>query len=227
MSHVDSTKSKLEDIQVIRNWPGPSKEFDEVWKTPSKIAYRAENIEGLDKAKARGGTEIWGYQVTPGMESYSWMKLLLDNPAKATRFDHDSLADASSKVSVTSGQGIMQLPYGKTATDVCADYLKGIHEYTMSELERIWGAAVIKITPIEFWVTVPATWTDEAKQSTKDAATRAGFGARKNDEIFMITEPEAAAVATLSCFNIEGAHHQIREGDGSMFCNRLFLLKKF
>ncbi|TID18547.1 heat shock 70 kDa protein 12A [Venturia nashicola] len=219
ISHVDSTKSKLEDIQVIRNWPGPSKEFDEVWKTPSKIAYRADNTEGLDGAKARGKTEIWGYQVTPGMDSYSWMKLLLDKDTKLTKFDDSNLLDSLSRLSVTSGQGILQLPYGKTATEVCSDFLQGIYEYTMSELERIQSPAVIKITPIEFWVTVPATWSDKAKKATKNAALRAGFGSRKEDEVFMITEPEAAAVATLSSLNIEGVHHQIKPGDGILVCD--------
>lgn len=35
---------------------------------------------------------------------------------------------------------------------------------------------MIKMTPIEFWLTVPATWSDKAKSATKDAATRAEFG---------------------------------------------------
>ena len=43
ISHVNATKKTIDDIQVIKNWPGPSKEFSEVWKTPSKIAYRSEN----------------------------------------------------------------------------------------------------------------------------------------------------------------------------------------
>lgn len=186
-----------------------------MWKTPSKIAYRSDNPEDLDDTKLGKNTEIWGFQVKPGMESYSWMKLLLDDHVKATKFDDASLSNAFGKLSVTSGHGIMQLPFGKTATEVCADYLKCIYEFTMEELKRIWGPAVIKITPIEFWLTVPATWSDQAKKATKTAALLAGFGSRKKDEIFMITEPEAAAIATLSSMNVEGVHHQIKSGDGS------------
>lgn len=132
------------------------------------------------------------------------MKLLLDGDTKITEFDDASL-----------GQGVLKLPIGKTATDVCADYLTGIYAYTISELERIWGDGMIKLTPIEFWLTVPATWSDKAKSATKDAATRAGFGTRIGDSIFMITEPEAAAVASLSGLIADGVQNQVKPGDGS------------
>lgn len=54
------------------------------------------------------------------------MKLLLDGDTTITEFDDASL-----------DQGVLKLPIGKTATDVCADSLKGVYAYTMSELERI------------------------------------------------------------------------------------------
>ena len=59
---------------------------------------------------------------------------------------------------------------------------------------------VLKVTPIDFWFTMPALWSDEAQYATKIAAERAGFGkssAREHDKISMIREPEAAALSAL------------------------------
>jgi hypothetical protein len=112
----------------------------------------------------------------------------------------------------------MKLPLGKNGTDVCADYLKGVYEYLMSELERKWTSGAMEVTPIEFWLTVPATWSDKAKNASIEAAKRAGFGSRMNDDIFLIPEPEAAAVATLSSLIAPG-EYQVKAGHGSKLSN--------
>jgi hypothetical protein len=91
ISHVNATKTSIDDIQVIKNWPGPSKEFSEVWKTPSKIAYRSENLNARN-LKEDAEEIVWGYDVEPGMISYSWMKLYLDEATSITEYDDVSLA---------------------------------------------------------------------------------------------------------------------------------------
>jgi hypothetical protein len=60
-------------------------------------------------------------------------------------------------------------------------------------VEKLGGSDILKITPMEFWLTVPAIWSDEAKAATRAAAKAAGFGSRPGDEINLIPEPEAAA----------------------------------
>ena len=60
--------------------------------------------------------------------------------------------------------------------------------------------ATFDMTPMECWITLPAIWSEEAKDATLTAAKNAGFGSRAGDEIYTIAEPEAAAVATLSKF---------------------------
>jgi hypothetical protein len=97
--------------------------------------------------------EIWGYNVKDGMESYWWFKLRLDQDTILTKHDDDGLAGLP-----RSREGIMKLPEGKEAVDVCADYLTGIYTYTMSELSRIWGANIINATPIDWWISHPATY---------------------------------------------------------------------
>jgi hypothetical protein len=48
------------------------------------------------------------------------------------------------------------------------------------------------------------------------AAKKAGFASRPGDTISMISEPEAAAVATLSGLVNAGVANQIQTGDGGM-----------
>lgn len=50
---------------------------------------------------------------------------------------------------------------------------------------------------MQFWITVPAMWSDAAKTATIEAAQAAGFGSRVMDTIHIITEPEAAALSVL------------------------------
>jgi molecular chaperone DnaK (HSP70) len=147
------------------------------------------------------------------MTSYSWIKLCLDDETKLTDYDDLSLAG----LSVSQGEGMMVLPLGKTAAEVCADYLDGVYNYTMSELKRTRGEAIVNVTPIDFWVTVPATWSDKAKSPTKRAATTAGFASRIGDRMYLINEPEAAAIATLIGLVGEGVDNQLHPGDGSKY----------
>lgn len=204
ISHVASTKNSIKDIEVIRNWPG----LDECWKTPSKIAYEVK-AEPTENNVISDRQPQWGHQVRCDVNSYSWMKLRLDQHTRLTKFDDISLASLPG-----SREGLLALPPGKDAVELCADYLRCVYDFTFSELERRMSEQVLKITPMEFWVTHPATWSDQAKQATLEAAKRAGFGTRPGDTIHLITEPEAAAVAALSELVEYGVGDPIRTGDG-------------
>jgi len=168
------------DVEVIKNWPGGG---EGNLKTPSRLAYPDETRTGPKNTK-------WGFDVPPNKTSYSWTKLLLDPSAKSTTHDDPALMEK------VFGQGWMKLPPGKTAQDVCRDYLAQVYQYTMFKLEAMYPGA-LEFTPMEFWITVPAIWSDTAKAATRNAALEAGFGSRPGDHLFMITEPEAAALASL------------------------------
>ena len=206
---VDSTQTSLEDIDVYRNWPGKAKGQHEIWKTPSKIAYRHENTHVRIMSSSNKDEEIWGYHITDDMDCYWWFKLRLDQDGPMTTHDDSSLASLAQ-----TREGIMKLPAGKEPVDVCADFLRGIYNFVMSDLSRMWGAHIVEATPIDFWITHPATWSDRAKLRTKAAASRAGLGTREHDKIYMISEPEAAAVATLSKLVRPGIANQVKAGDG-------------
>ncbi|KAE9968849.1 hypothetical protein EG328_007201 [Venturia inaequalis] len=209
ISVVNSTKKAASEVEIIRKFPGPSKHANEVWKVPSIIAYRDENSSNGNSQNHNGNTEIWGYLVTPGMVSYCWFKMRLDDDTKQSIFDVEDIRSMKS----VQGTGMGSLPHGKDATEVCGDFLRGIHGHLMQFLENRYSAGILKITPIEFWLTHPATWSDKAKSATREAARQAGFLDRKNDELFMIPEPEAAAIAALSDNVEQGVPNQVSPGD--------------
>ncbi|KAF4494809.1 uvsb pi-3 kinase [Fusarium agapanthi] len=84
---------------------------------------------------------------------------------------------------------------GESAKDLTRVYLSCLHEHFISLLEKKLSSSVVKSTPMDFVVTVPAIWSPKAKQSTEQAAAMAGFCG--NQRIQLISEPEAAALYTL------------------------------
>ncbi|KAF3480439.1 heat shock 70 kDa protein 12A [Arthroderma uncinatum] len=72
---------------------------------------------------------------------------------------------------------------------------------------------------MEFWFTMPAIWSDKAQHATREAAKRAGFGSRPGDEIYMISEPEAAAIAALKDHTSNEALSIVKPGNGVLICD--------
>lgn len=154
-------------------------------KAPSVIAYASENKDRRVKE------DKWGYSVVPGMSSYLWTKLLLGGNVAPGEYDDPALKEYF-------GPGLLSLPPGKTAQDICSDYMACLYKYFVGRFQG--GTKVnLGITPMEVWITVPAIWTDAAKRRTMEAAKAAGFGSRifLGDTISVITEPEAAALTIL------------------------------
>ncbi|KAH8702220.1 Hsp70 family protein [Talaromyces proteolyticus] len=195
------------DVNIINIWPGTGRDTDHVWKTPSCIAYPDEN-KSLGKRK-------WGFQVEPGHKCYSWTKLLLDKNAPLTKYDDPMLEKATKS-------GIMQLPPGKDAVGVVADFLTSVYEHIMHILEKGLAEEILGMSAIEFWFTMPAIWSDKAQAATREAAKRAGFGPRPErplDTIYMITEPEAAAIAALTRSTTDIVSVPVKSGDGVLVCD--------
>ncbi|CAG8261106.1 unnamed protein product [Penicillium salamii] len=206
VSYVYSSNDHVNEVKVIRTWPGPSREQEENCKTPSRIAY------GFENPSIQGEVSVWGYMVGPRMKSYTWTKLLLDRD--------NAMKSGSKDFEIIEGNGVLKLPDSKPeAREVCADFLRGVYTYTMEYLKKRHTPPVMKVTPLEFWFTVPAIWSDKAKEETMKAATSAGFGSRPHDSISMITEPEAAAVATLSALSDDELAFKVKVGDGIIICD--------
>lgn len=180
-----SLSCDAQDVEVIRDWPNGILNNEQLEKVPSRIAFKSENQGDVFKK------DLWGYEVPAGSRSYSWTKLLLDATADKTLFD-------SSALSGKLINGLLELPEEMTAEEVTTAYLSELYYHTLDVLEKRLTANILKVTPIDFWFTVPATWQESSIDVTRAAAERAGFGSRDGDELSIITEPEAAAIAVLS-----------------------------
>jgi hypothetical protein len=192
VSYVSTEKNDIDDIIVISNWPGGGN-FQT--KTPTRIAYASEN--------SRIQSNRWGFDVGPKLTSYSWTKLLLDKNAARGKHDDPALA-------TIEGPGMLKLPAFRDAAGVCEDFLHELYLHVSKVLRQQITTKGFESTPIECWITLPAIWSDEAKDATLTAAKRAGFGSKDGDEIFTIAEPEAAAIATLKRYAVPDAINAVK-----------------
>lgn len=170
------------EIVAINQWPTSGQLTEYAAKAPTQIAYAEEN-EGIPK-------NCWGYQLQAGMVRYAWIKLILDKDARQTPYDDPDLQRDIK-------EGILKVPKDKSARSIAADYFRELYAFTMEKLQHDYSE-ILEVTPIKFWFTMPALWSDQAQVNTLEAAREAGFGSRPDDEMCMIAEPEAAALATLS-----------------------------
>jgi hypothetical protein len=123
-----------------------------------------------------------------GPDCSKWFKLLLDANTQATDFDDELLQKSI-------GNGLMRLPPGKDAREVTTDFLRLVYKHVMEIMRRKFGPITVDQTPFRFMVTIPATWGFAAREATRQAAQDAGFASGKHDELVMIDEPEASAIA--------------------------------
>lgn len=86
---------------------------------------------------------------------------------------------------------------GRDVDKLVTDYISALGDHLMYTLREKLGAGVMKNTPLEFIVTVPAIWSDLAKDKTKKACQRAPGLSATTAAIHLISEPEAAAIYAL------------------------------
>lgn len=131
------------------------------------------------------------------MQAFAWTKLLLDRS-----LDHRSLNDEI--LEKVTASGILKLPNGKGAVDVVADFLSQIHAHIIQTIRQ--SAFVdLKFVPVDFWFTIPASWSEEAQCLMRHAIKMAGIGSSPLHRVQSTTEPEAAALAVFNDgrFNLE------------------------
>ena len=143
----------------------------------------------------------WGFQFKPEESRLRCIKLFLDRNQKLPHFV--SPLDTAEQLA----------KYKRNVMDAVSDYLTQIYKHTMDTLTRRYGESFMAITKIEFVMTVPAVWSDAAKNATLQAAERAGMGDRH--ELRLITEPEAAAVYTLKAIQ----PNYLKIGDNFIVCD--------
>ena len=144
----------------------------------------------------------WGFQVDDFEPRHQWFKLDLD-PTQVRG------------VSVLSRNYLDEhaLPpgYDISAEKLCADYLTAIRTHTELILKHKLPQSVLRSTPIEYIITVPAVWSDAAQAKTRSCAEQAGMGR----SLQIISEPEAAAIYALHAMD----PHSLKVGDTFVLCD--------
>lgn len=86
---------------------------------------------------------------------------------------------------------------GRNVDTLVTDYISALGDHLMYTLREKLGEGVVKSTPLEFVVTVPAIWSDLAKDKTRQACQRAAGLSATKAPIHLVSEPEAAAIYAL------------------------------
>ncbi|KAL2060170.1 hypothetical protein VTL71DRAFT_9565 [Oculimacula yallundae] len=131
----------------------------------------------------------WGYQIPSGAERHQWFKL--------------GFADSNI-------EGMVQSEESERLT---TDYLAQLYSHLMYTLEQRFGTAIVRSMNLEFCITVPAIWSEAAKQKTLEACQNAGL--ESSAEILLVSEPEAAAVSALHGLD----PHELNVGDSFVLCD--------
>ncbi|KZL82583.1 hsp70-like protein, partial [Colletotrichum incanum] len=156
---------------AITTWPISKivREGESSDKVPTKLRYAGDEVQ-------------WGFSIpitAPQDEVVEWFKLDLD----------PSLQSMGQAVS-SEGRG------GRNVDKLVTDYISALGDHLRYTLREKLGEQVVKTTPLEFVVTVPAIWSDLAKDKTKQACQKA-TGLTTNAPIHLVSEPEAAAIYAL------------------------------
>lgn len=75
----------------------------------------------------------------------------------------------------------------RSPEDLTATYLTELVKHLMYTLEDKLGSAILKTTPLQFVLTVPAIWSESAKLKTLKACEKAGI--KSKSEIILVSEP--------------------------------------
>ena len=219
IAYSDSSSATIDAnaIQLYTSWPGVGNATNE--KVPSRICYGVPPEHEIE----------WGYKIKPTTKGkvHALMKLKLDERLKkskqlklllaflSSQMDGLNLDDSDDSDDSDEEEGPPDYP-GKAPVDIVADYLIELRKSFYKGLVKQYGEVLLASLRKELVATVPAVWSERAKDLTMKAVAKAGFNAAS---ISMVTEPEAAAVYTLKCMT-EGANKDdVRVGDYFVMCD--------
>lgn len=193
------TRDKIHDIVVIQDWPKALTQTGTSEKVPTEIAYTSKGIR-------------WGYDIPSHVARHMWTKLQLNG-----KIAGEAAAIKSELPSTSEDEHSPKLP-----EDIIADFLKGIKQNLIKNLEKTYGVELWKSFPITLVITFPAVWSDAAKDKTMDSVNKAGFNKAelpKLKKILTVTEPEAASLFTLKSLQGSLMLDQLTVGDAFIVCD--------
>lgn len=105
--------------------------------------------------------------------------------------------------------------------DIVADYLAHVRKQLMQNLERTYTSGYTTMK-MDLVVTFPAVWSDEAKNRTIEAVTKAGFDKTNFPGLgrtTVVTEPEAASIYVFKSMRQGNLGSNIVPGNCFVLCD--------
>ena len=184
-------------IIVIQDWPSRHTKIATKDKVPSELA-----LKDLSN---------WGSLIAPNEQRHMWTKLLLDDP-KAGEVDKILRELTLSDPTRPSAKPV----------EVISKYLAHVKAHLIKNLDIHYGKGLWRTLPLTLVVTVPAVWSDVAKDSTLRAVNKAGFNTTELPQLkrtVLTTEPEAAAIYTIQSMRGGIQDEQFAVGDAFVVCD--------
>ncbi|KAF2192229.1 hypothetical protein K469DRAFT_620267 [Zopfia rhizophila CBS 207.26] len=209
----------VDEFNIVDIWP-PRVTSE---KVPSEISY----------SPAPGRERQWGYDISQpadmdrGALKLRWTKLELDQQGRTEelRMILDALNGMKnlSLTEIERSHGIPDYP-AMSPVDIVADYLSKVREYLLETLPRDHGVAreYLDTIDIDLVITVPAIWSDAAKNRTFRAVQKAQFDQRhfkRLRNIILVSEPEAAAFYALRSHKLHEEDESMVPGDCFVVCD--------
>ncbi|KAG7287659.1 hypothetical protein NEMBOFW57_007172 [Staphylotrichum longicolle] len=185
---------KTERIQVISSWDSEFQSSFNEKKVPTAISF------------GRNNKVTWGYNIAFDADQARWFKLLLID-------DEDLPEDVRNSAKINEARQYLS-KHNKTATEVAALFLRQLWNHSIQRITETASRNVLNYSKFHIVITLPAIWPAYACTRMKEVATLAGMLANRgvggDTELSFVSEPEAAALATLS--DMEG-RCDIKAGD--------------
>jgi len=129
---------------VVTEWPGAN--GANKFKVPTLIRYENPKDHSYQ----------WVYELAHSIttDKIEGIKLLIDPDYPKPLYVPQSNTKAELK------------RLGKPAIDVAADYIAALYKHALSKIEAAWPEDYLQMLQKEFVLSVPAVWSDKAKDST-------------------------------------------------------------
>ncbi|KAH8730936.1 Hsp70 family protein [Phaeosphaeriaceae sp. PMI808] len=199
VSFCETSKNGSESVHIetITNWPAKHTRISTKEKVPSEVAYQKEGI-------------IWGSLIPTHVARHMWTKLQLDGMPTG---EADKILR---EVSTSTVNAHLQ------TVEIVADFLSQIKAHLIKTFDQEYGKSLWRSLPVTLVVTVPAVWSDRAKDRTLEAVNKAGFNSLEFPQLkdtIMVSEPEAAAVYTIENMRGMAQETHFAIGDGFVVCD--------
>ncbi|KAK4199934.1 hypothetical protein QBC40DRAFT_307057 [Triangularia verruculosa] len=174
--------NKADRLEVITSWDSDLHANSDLEKAPTTLAFESKPTN-----------VTWGYSIPQDSEQAKWFKLLL--------VDSNDLPESVQNSDRVKQAGAYLRKHNKTALEVIGLYLRHLWNHATQRITETVGRATVNSSKFDVLITLPAIWPVYAQHRMRDAAKIAGILGPWDagpTTLTFLSEPEAAAIATLS-----------------------------